>query len=396
MADSAWRFLRSKPGLGFAKFVLFSAILSMGAGYGTYSLGLRWYTTNKSEEKVTALRLVDAFVNNYSDLRSQFGRDEAPVPSVFRAHSIELFNQARDADDTLRLLWVGRPGRSIATPPADAAMAETIESFAQNADPRPVSKFIETSGGLMFRTVYPSIAAQQSCVDCHNGLQPDKPAWHLNDVMGAFSIDAPASSFLRSTMLQSSSLGFSIFVVLSGVGLFVAIQSHRQMVEREAGQARLKLSEERFRDFAEASSDWFWEQDQHLRFTALSEPVERSGLSVDAHLGKTRREVIFHGVPEVQWAAHQADLDARRPFQNFRFQRMTESGEFRHISVSGKPVFDDVEKFCGYRGTAKDVTDELAYEIELTKRRAEAEAASQAKSEFLATMSHELPSCEHP
>ena len=91
MADLA-RFFRSKPGLGFAKFLLFAAVLSTGVGYGTYSLGVRWYTANKSDEKVTALRLVEAFVNNYSDLRSQLGRDEAPVPAVFRAHSIELFN----------------------------------------------------------------------------------------------------------------------------------------------------------------------------------------------------------------------------------------------------------------------------------------------------------------
>jgi PAS domain S-box-containing protein len=390
MAHRHWQFLRSKAGLGFLKFALFSAVLAIGVGYGTYSLALHWYTTNKSEEKITALRLVAAFVNNYSDIRSQFGSDQAPVPAVFRAHSIERFNQARDADDVLRLLWVGRTGRSIATPPADAAMAATIERFARDADPRPVSRFLETANGLMFRTVYPSIAAEQSCVDCHNALQPGQPPWILNEVMGAFSIDVPAAPFLRTNMLQSSLLGLAIFGALGGVGLFVALQSHRQMLEREAGEARLRLSEERFRDFAEASSDWFWEQDHELRFTALSEPVLKSGLSIEAHLGKTRREVVFHGVTEAQWAAHQADLDARRPFQNFRFQRLAASGELRHISVDGKPVFDDAGIFRGYRGTAKDVTAELAHELELRKRRAEAEAASQAKSDFLATMSHEL------
>ncbi len=361
------RFLRSKVGSSFAIFVLFCALLSAGVGYGTYSLGLRWYTANKSEEKITALQLVDAFVSNYSSLRSQFRSDEAPVPASFRAHSIELFNQMRSADDVLRLLWVGRPGRSIATPPADAAMAETIEGFAHNPAPKAESSFLTTANGLMFRTVYPSIAVQQSCVDCHNALQPEQ-RWRLNDVMGAFSIDVPAGPFLRSNLLQSGGLALAIFIILGGVGLAVAVLSFRQLGEREAAQARLKQSEERFRDFAESSSDWFWEQDHNLRFISLSDPVERSGLSIDAHIGKTRREVVFAGVTEEQWQAHQADLDDRHPFQNFRFQRQALSGEIRNISVSGKPVFDERGMFRGYRGTAKDVTAEVANELELARR----------------------------
>jgi PAS domain S-box-containing protein len=383
------RFLRSRPGSSFLKFVCFCLLLSAGVGYGTYALGLSWYTANKSEEKITALQLVDAFVTNYSDLRSRFGGDAAPVPASFRAHSIELFNQMRDADDGLRLLWVGRPDRAIATPPADPAMAETIEAFAREPNPKAVSSFITTAAGLVFRTVYPSIAAQQSCVDCHNALQPHLQ-WHLNDVMGAFSIDVPAGPFLRANLLQSGALGLVIFLALGGTGLLLAVQSFRQLTERELGQARLKESEERFRDFAEASSDWFWEQDENLRFIALSDPVEKSGLSIEAHIGKTRREVVFYGVTEEQWRAHQADLDARRAFHDFRFQRLSPAGELRHISVSGRPVFDGAGKFRGYRGTARDVTEEQAANEALRRAKEDAETASRAKSDFLATMSHEL------
>jgi len=80
-----------------------------------------------------------------------------------------------------------RAARSIATPPADAKMAATIESFVGRADPAPVSQFVAIGGEQVFRTVYPSIAREHSCVDCHNKLQPDLH-WQLYDVMGAFSI----------------------------------------------------------------------------------------------------------------------------------------------------------------------------------------------------------------
>src|SRR5204862_8091479 len=71
----------------------------------------------------------------------------------------------------------------------------------------------------------------------------------------------------------------------------------KEMRRREALAAALRTNEERFRNFAEASSDWFWEQDENLRFSYLSDAVfVKSGLSVAAHLGKTRREVVTRGV----------------------------------------------------------------------------------------------------
>src|SRR5271169_233479 len=119
-------FIRSKTGSRFLKFVCFCAVLAAGIGYGVYSFSIAAFTANKSEEKITALQLVDAFVTNYADMRTKFGNETAPVPATFRAHSIDIFNKARSADSVLRLLWVGRQGREIATPPADAQMAETI------------------------------------------------------------------------------------------------------------------------------------------------------------------------------------------------------------------------------------------------------------------------------
>ena len=397
-------FLRSRAGLGFITFALFCAALAAGVGYGTYSLALNWYQENKAAEKVTALQLVDAFVTNYSELRGHFPGSDTPVPATFRAHSIEIFNKLRGSDNSLRLLWVGRKNRSVATPPTDEDMAETIEAFAHEANPKPRSKFVTVGDTLVFRTVYPSIANQQSCLDCHNSaLQAGQPEWRLNDVMGAFTLDVPASAFLRTNRLQSESIAFIIFILLAGVGLVISIATYRRLVEREAAQVRLKNSEQRFRDFAESTSDWFWEQDQNLRFTALSNAVETSGMTVAEHLGRTRREVVTLGVTEEQWQAHEADLMARRAFQNFRFQRQTPDGEIRHFSVSGKPFYGTDGRFRGYRGTAKDVTAEIANEIDLASRvetrTAELRAAQEelirkerlsALGQLTATVAHEL------
>jgi signal transduction histidine kinase len=261
-------FLKSKSGQGFVLFLLVCAILSAAVGFSTYSSSLSWFTAHKTEEKVTALGLVDAFVTNYSDIRAK-PMAQAPVPATFRAHSIELFNkQNKDAGlENFHLLWVGRQGRAIATPPADDQMAKTIESFATAPEPKAHSEFTTINGELVFRTVYPSFAHQQSCVDCHNQLQPEQH-WKLHDLMGAFSIDVPASPFLAASRMQSIAWGLAVFFAFGVVGLAIAIMHFRQIAEREATQ--IAVERELVRRVEERTAELREAQNELLRKERLS------------------------------------------------------------------------------------------------------------------------------
>ena len=125
----------------------------------------------------------------------------------------------------------------------------------------------------------------------------------------------------------------------------------------------LKLAEQRFKDFAEASSDWFWEQDADLRFTYISPSIyDKSGVTAEDHIGRTRRELQPLGVTEEQWSAYDRDIAARRPFRDFRIQRIDPQGRLRTLAISGKPVFDRDGKFQGYRGSGADITERLEAE----------------------------------
>ena len=159
------------------------------------------------------------------------------------------------------------------------------------------------------------------------------------------------------------------------------------ITERRRAEQALQRSEARFKDFAEAASDWFWEQDADLRFTAMSPEVyTKTGLSTDDHLGKTRRETQPLGVSEEQWRQHDADLTARRPFRDFRFHRINPAGGVRHISVSGKPLFDAEGRFTGYRGIGRDITAEVvAKEREASAERRFAEAIEAMSDGFILT-----------
>ncbi|MEE9250063.1 MAG: PAS domain S-box protein [Alphaproteobacteria bacterium] len=136
------------------------------------------------------------------------------------------------------------------------------------------------------------------------------------------------------------------------------VELESEIAKHERTAAKLRESEERFKDFAEAASDWFWEQDADLRFTlATSQVYEKSGVEAADHVGKTRRDIVSLGVSEEQWRQHEADLAARRPFRDFTFQRRDPSGDLRDFSISGKPVFDAAGRFKGYRGMARDITE---------------------------------------
>lgn len=141
-------------------------------------------------------------------------------------------------------------------------------------------------------------------------------------------------------------------------------------------QELLRASEARFRDFAEASSDWFWEMDSDLRFTYFSERVrDVIGLTPKSHHGKTRAEFAANDIGSEEWRQHLATLERHEPFKDFEYQRYFPDVGWRSLSVSGVPVFDQAGTFQGYRGVSRDVTERWESDAALNesaKRYAEA------------------------
>jgi methyl-accepting chemotaxis protein len=239
------RFFRSKAGRILIVYLgLAGGISAIVASY-FYSSSLATFIAQKVDEKATTLKLVDAFVTNYSRLRSQFG-PKAPVPATFRAHSIDAFNKDLGPDSTFLLRWVGREGRHIATPPVDPEMARTIEAYTKTKDRGPKSALITINNRQVLRTVYPSLANEQSCVSCHNELQAGKVTWRLNDVMGAFAIDVPIERFLHNIRTQSHAVAIVLFIALAGIGLAISILHFQQLSEREALTAEAQTQNIRF------------------------------------------------------------------------------------------------------------------------------------------------------
>ncbi len=135
----------------------------------------------------------------------------------------------------------------------------------------------------------------------------------------------------------------------------------RDISDRVRSQREILESRLRFQDFAESSSDCFWELDQTLSRVSVSSALESELsqlLTVLLTPGPSGRAP--EGVNEEMWTNLRRNLMARQHFRTLRVDLPREDGRVLHVSIGGKPVFDLDGRFRGYRGTARDVTREVS------------------------------------
>jgi len=245
-----------------------------------------------------------------------------------------------------------------------------------------------------------AFARERPDILMHGGKSGGALAWLLQP----FTVQLPLTQLGRDFVLEATSpirLSMirlwlvALMVLLSGIAgglLALSLRNHRigRMRARESA-LRLRENKERFRDYAEVASDWFWSTDQDHRFKYISKQLlTATGVRPELLHGRTRSETAQFDEQDPAWRAHQLDLAHNRAFKDFRHRYCDEAGRTQWWSVSGKPVFDDTGRFLGYRGTGRNVTAETETQLSLQISKEQAELASRAKSEFLANVSHEL------
>ena len=133
----------------------------------------------------------------------------------------------------------------------------------------------------------------------------------------------------------------------------------RDISERVRAQREIMESRMRFQDFAEASSDCFWEMDHTLCHVEVSSAAESDLVTrLPSVLTPGPGARVPPGVAEDGWRSLRQHLSARQRFR-LRLDLEGDDSETLYVSVSGKPSFDLDGRFIGYRGTARDVTREL-------------------------------------
>ncbi|MET4257027.1 PAS domain S-box-containing protein [Bradyrhizobium sp. S3.12.5] len=133
----------------------------------------------------------------------------------------------------------------------------------------------------------------------------------------------------------------------------------RDLKIRRRAEEDARASEQRFRDYAETASDWFWETGPDHVFTYISDRAGAFGMDREALIGKRRPDAAFdHDAEAQKWHDHMATLDRHEPFRMFEYRGRDRAGRLHYFSVNGQPVFAEDGRFMGYRGSATDLTSQ--------------------------------------
>jgi len=191
---------------------------------------------------------------------------------------------------------------------------------------------------------------------------------------------------LIAVIVQGVSFGFAQvtlfslippFLVGVGITFYVShlLQSRLNTLRKDLQDefdlrtSELRNSEDRFKEYSESSSDWFWETDANNRFVFFSSRLyELIGIKSDDVLGKRREDFrITSGNPEEdrQWESYLRCIEQRLPFKDFEYRVRLHNGKEELVRSSGKPFFDNKGNFLGYRGSGSNTqgaaSDELGH-----------------------------------
>ena len=159
----------------------------------------------------------------------------------------------------------------------------------------------------------------------------------------------PGTEFLRAV-----TPALAIAIVVIAAFTYAVLRHARETT------AAIEASEARFRDVADASSDWIWEVDAALRLTFISERYALvTGRPPEANLGMPVADLFHPGESPDRWGQYLEALEQWQPFRNIVSLCEDAKGIHRTVRLAGKPVLDAAGKAAGYRGTATDITAEI-------------------------------------
>ncbi len=231
-----------------------------------------------------------------------------------------------------------------------------------------------------------------SIVGHHFPVQSQSNGWLLiiQDLSAcqemAYKLSMLESDFEKIRQTEKSELDQ---VTASLIDTNVALR--KEIRDRQNTLEKLSVSEGRFRDLTETTSDFIWEINNSGNYTYASpKSVKLLGLEPRELLGTPlfllrKLESASQFIKDIEFRGQ-----PQHGFSKMEYSHTRQDGYEVTVESSGEPIFSKHHKFLGFRGIDRDVTERRIYETKLRQAKELAETANLAKSEFLANMSHEL------
>ena len=201
-------------------------------------------------------------------------------------------------------------------------------------------------------------------------LMPQATALPLVDPTGSplgfltWSPDRPGLAVLRSVLpplgvVLVGLIIFAAFVLRSARQSTLQLQQSAETIKHYA--LDLQSSEARFRDVAEASSDWIWETDTNFKLTYVSDRIGQvTHLAAHELIGRSLQEFFLSDMATNGWSQLRIVVARQGAFRDLCCAYADREGRRRICRLAGRPILGNEGAFTGYRGTAADVTEQVA------------------------------------
>lgn len=149
--------------------------------------------------------------------------------------------------------------------------------------------------------------------------------------------------------------------------------------KRKKREEALIVSEQKFRDLVEATSDWVWETNEEGTYTYVNPRVKDIlGYEVREVLG--RKPFDFMPEEEVQRVGKlfEEKVVKKEPFDALVNTNQHKDGHLVILETSGIPLFDEEGRLRGYRGIDRDITQQEKAQEEMKRAYTAIETCPQA------------------
>ncbi|MGX7925907.1 EAL domain-containing protein [Tsuneonella sp. HG094] len=209
--------------------------------------------------------------------------------------------------------------------------------------------------------------------------------WGLAALISLTTIAAVLLGNRVSANLSAKATCWVVFAILDGsmlaigsatAGLLVCVLLARHQFTRRKEETARKLTLERvqhraediMRDYEDTGQGWFWETDRRGQITYLSPSVGRLlGRDQDQSSGRPFVE-LFDLTNDNREGERTLNfhLSARSAFTELAVRANCASEE-RWWSINGRPIFDEFQNFCGFRGSGTDLTEKRKSDEQATR-----------------------------
>jgi len=165
----------------------------------------------------------------------------------------------------------------------------------------------------------------------------------------------------------------------------------RDISEEYLAKKELKKSEIKYRSLVEESTEIIFSITANLELSYVSPNIKQFlGYETYEFTGGDFTDYIHPEDAQVLQDSSSNSIKYFEEHPEFEFRLKHKKGHYRVFSSSGKVIRDENNKVRYYTGIARDITKLKETQKELYKAKEKAEAALNAKSQFLSVMSHEI------